>query len=205
MRLRGCPTSATFLRRDTPTMDNAAHRSRTRRPLVTLLCLTLASNTAAVIRLPASRGLCPTTSAAAVHSRAAVFFCQSELEWRRQQSEAGGLASEPSEAEEAAPESGATAGYVGSVYSESLQTAARTKGGKLPPNLSTSVDDMNFFGATGGGQLTRENIQNAQKTLSPRINAMDALSAACKEKSPSAERLSELIGDAYQVGVAVDA
>ena len=64
---------------------------------------------------------------------------------------------------------------------------------------------MNFFGATGGGQLTRENIQNAQKTLSPRINAMDALSAACKEKSPSAERLSELIGDAYQVGVAVDA
>jgi hypothetical protein len=41
--------------------------------------------------------------------------------------------------------------------------------------------------------------------MSPRINAMDALSAICKEKSPRAEAIAQLIGDAYEAGVAVDA
>lgn len=187
--------------------DAASFESRsTRCQLVVLLCVAfMPTTTAAVVRLPLSyrlHNVAASPSTAAFRSSRSISCCQSELEWRRQQSElAGRSVPEPSPTEE---EAGSTAGYVGSVYSDQL-ISDQKKGSRQQPNLSTSVDDMNFFGATGGGQLTRENIRNARKTTSPRIDAMEALSAACKEKQPSAAKLSELIGDAYQAGVAVDA
>lgn len=49
--------------------------------------------------------------------------------------------------------------------------------------------------------LTREALQNARKTTSPRIDAMDALQAVIKEKSPSAEGLSQVIDAAVAAGV----
>lgn len=136
---------------------------------------------------------------------ASIQCSQSEMEWRKQQAEAA-LRASSKEAEdgtgEADYETRQTAGYVGSVYSDEL-ISKQKKGAQ--PNLSTSVDDMNFFGAKGGGQLTRDGIANAQKTVSPRINAMDALQAICKEKNPKAEAIAQVIGDAYEAGVSVDA
>ena len=84
------------------------------------------------------------------------------------------------------------------------------------PNLSTSVDNMDFFGGgaglptSGGGQLTREGIANAQRTRSKSIDAMDALQEAVKmtgdlPPDEAAEELQRVIGDAYEAGVSVTA
>ena len=77
-------------------------------------------------------------------------------------------------------------------------------------NMATSVDDMNFFGAIGGGELTREGIANARKTRSPALDAMEELQRAVRETGnlPAAEaaaELSRVIGEAYEAGVAVTA
>lgn len=48
------------------------------------------------------------------------------------------------------------------------------------PNLATSVDDMNFFGAIGGGKLTRESIKQSTKLSSPYILAEEALQEAVR-------------------------
>lgn len=49
------------------------------------------------------------------------------------------------------------------------------------PNLAVSVDDINFFGGVGGGQLTREGIRNAGRTMSPAILAEEELSKAVQK------------------------
>ena len=79
---------------------------------------------------------------------------------------------------------------------------------KKEVNLATSVDNMDFFGGSGGGVLTREGIANAQKTRSKSIDAMEALSEAvktCGDLPPdeAADALQSVIGDAYEAGVSV--
>ena len=112
-----------------------------------------------------------------------------ELAWRRKQSEGKSAGAAAAKAEDQEASSSAPSG----VYSDALMKAK----GSQRPNLSTSVDDMNFFGAVGGGTLSRESIANAQKTSSPRIDAMEALQAAVKGGTATAESLSKVIGDAY--------
>ena len=125
-----------------------------------------------------------------------------DLAWRRKQSEnigkspeadnaGAGAAADSTEEASSAPRG---------VYGDGLMKAKKGQ-----PNLSTSVDDMNFFGAVGGGTLSRASIENAQKTSSPRIDAMEALTAAIKGGNPTAESLAKIIGDAYEVGVSVTA
>ena len=80
---------------------------------------------------------------------------------------------------------------------------------KQQPDMSSSVDDMDFFGgAGGGGTLTTEGIKNAQRTRSKSIDAMDELQEAVKVTGsmPPAEAAVELqrvIGNAYEAGVSV--
>ena len=79
---------------------------------------------------------------------------------------------------------------------------------KKEPNMATSVDDMNFFGASGGGTLTREGIENARKTRSPALDAMEALQDAVRNTgnlpaAAAAAELQRVIGEAYEAGVAL--
>lgn len=79
------------------------------------------------------------------------------------------------------------------------------------PDMATSVDDMDFFGGSGGGgTLTREGIQNAQRTRSKTIDALEELQEAVKltgdlPPEEAAEELSRVIGRAYEDGVSVTA
>lgn len=78
------------------------------------------------------------------------------------------------------------------------------------PNAATDVDALNFFGASGGGELTREGIANAQKTRSKTIDALDALQEAVQVTGSlapalAAEELQRVIGAAYEAGVRADA
>ena len=110
-----------------------------------------------------------------------VCMAESEMQWRRRMAEGSGseAADEPSDAQGEAP------------------------------NMATSVDQVDFFGgAGGGGTLTREGIDNARRTRSRTIDAMDALSAALKNTGDlpadeAAEELSRVIGLAYEAGVPV--
>merc|ERR1740130_1120808 len=88
-------------------------------------------------------------------------------------------------------------------------SAAPSKAKRPPVDLSSSVDNIEMFGASGGGTLTRKSIENCQRTLSPAIEAEERLQSAVNEAgSPSASAaaaamLQAVIGDAYAAGVSV--
>ncbi|KAL1528878.1 hypothetical protein AB1Y20_010201 [Prymnesium parvum] len=76
------------------------------------------------------------------------------------------------------------------------------------PNLATSVDDMNFFGAIGGGKLTRESIKQSTKLSSPYILAEEALQEAVRRAGQlppvdAMQLLQECIGNAYEANVSI--
>ena len=67
---------------------------------------------------------------------------------------------------------------------------------------------MNFFGAIGGGQLTREAIRESAKATSPAILAEEALQEAVRTAGdlPAEEAMQNLeaaIGGAYEANVSV--
>lgn len=76
-------------------------------------------------------------------------------------------------------------------------------------DLSMSVDNIEMFGASGGGTLTRKSIENCQRTLSPAIEAEERLQSAVNEagslsdSAAAAAMLQAVIGDAYAAGVSV--
>ena len=110
--------------------------------------------------------------------------CVSDMEWRRQRENG------------AKPEEDAAFG------------AAPSKG-KPAIDLSMSVDNIEMFGASGGGTLTRKSIENCQRTLSPAIEAEERLQSAVNEagslsdSAAAAAMLQAVIGDAYAAGVSV--
>ena len=109
--------------------------------------------------------------------------CVSDMEWRRQKETNG---AKPKEDASAAP----------------------TKA-KPAIDLSMSVDNIEMFGASGGGTLTRKSIENCQRTLSPAIEAEERLQSAVNEagslsdSAAAAAMLQAVIGDAYAAGVSV--
>ena len=109
--------------------------------------------------------------------------CVSEMEWRRQQ-----------ETNEAKP--------------EDVCGAAPSKA-KPAIDLAMSVDNIEMFGASGGGTLTRKSIEDCQRTLSPAIEAEERLQSAVNEagslsdSAAAAAMLQQVIGDAYTAGVSV--
>ena len=71
---------------------------------------------------------------------------------------------------------------------------------------SGDVDDIEFFGAVGGGTLTREGIEMANRVATPAIDAEAALQEAVNEAGSlppkeAAELLERLIGEAYTANV----
>jgi len=107
----------------------------------------------------------------------------SELEWRRQQQERPG--EEPTS--EKPPEK-----------RERRQAA------------SSDVDDLEFFGAVGGGKLTREGIKQSLRASRaiPVVEAETSLMAACKETGEqppiiAAKMLRVQMEEAVAVGVSV--
>lgn len=109
--------------------------------------------------------------------------CVSDMEWRRQRETNG---AKPEEDARAAPSKA-----------------------KPAIDLSMSVDNIEMFGASGGGTLTRESIENCQRTLSPAIEAEERLQRAVNEagslsdSAAAAAMLQAVIGDAYAAGVSV--
>lgn len=142
---------------------------------------------ASAMRLPVTRGACQSRAPLhLVRCNAQPLPGESEAAWRRRMSEGG--SNDVAEAEDA----------------EAVPASAKKK----EPNMATSVDDMNFFGATGGGTLTREGIENARKTRSPALDAMEALQDAVRNTgnlpaAAAAAELQRVIGEAYDAGVAV--
>ena len=82
-------------------------------------------------------------------------------------------------------------------------------GDKQPIDMSSSVDDIDFFGgAGGGGTLTPEGIKNARRTRSKSIDAMEELQQAVEvtgslPPTEAAAELARVIGNAYEAGVSV--
>ena len=76
-------------------------------------------------------------------------------------------------------------------------------------DLAMSVDNIEMFGASGGGTLTRKSIEDCQRTLSPAIEAEERLQSAVNEagslsdSAAAAAMLQQVIGDAYTAGVSV--
>ena len=71
---------------------------------------------------------------------------------------------------------------------------------------STEVDNIDFFGGTGGGTLTRKGISDANKVTSNSLEAVEELSAAVDAAgtmSPeeTTSELQRLIGAAFAAGV----
>ena len=117
------------------------------------------------------------------HRRCASPALVSELEWRRQQQERPG--DEP--ADEAVP------------AKRERRAAA-----------SSDVDDLEFFGAVGGGTLTREGMKQAVRASRaiPVVEAETALMNACKETSEQPPIIASKIlrvkmEEAVQSGVSV--
>merc|ERR1719476_1160251 len=72
--------------------------------------------------------------------------------------------------------------------------------------LSGDVDDIQFFGAVGGGVLTRDGIRDAQRNTAPVVVFEERLQEAVKSAGslppPEAvEMLQRVIGEAYTAGV----
>ena len=110
--------------------------------------------------------------------------CVSEMDWRRQRETKG-------------------------VNPDSDGSASPSEAKRPSVDLSSSVDNIEMFGATDGGTLTRKSIENCQRTLSPAIEAEERLQSAVNEagslsdSAAAAAMLQAVIGDAYAAGVSV--
>jgi hypothetical protein len=124
-------------------------------------------------------------------SRRACVQLESEMQYRKRMEAARGRGRE-----------GSNGGSSGDV--DAVAAAAPVQ------NAATDVDDLEFFGSVGGPTLTREAIASAQKTTSPRLDAVEALQEAVKtagtDESLEAEqqKLQRVIGTAYEVGIPVN-
>jgi len=73
----------------------------------------------------------------------------------------------------------------------------------------SDVDDLEFFGAVGGGTLTREGIANAQKVTTSVFDHETRLQEAVEQAGQlppkeAVENLQNVIGEAYSSGLTVN-